>query len=270
MCSFLLPLIFPDIRFSRELERLRLRVGVASTFTGINEADEEGDNSSSDESFHYPTASSPTSTARAASVRSHTTNDYFTLGASTSRASSSRGGTVDLTPQLSRAPEFRVPTHEAPQKVTPRWTPPSPHSMQPVWERDDAASDCRNCKRRFTFLLRKHVGITRSGLVIEYSLSHQHCRKCGKIFCDRCSSHRTLLDPSDIVQDPSYADSLMHPSAVHRVCDTCYEQVTANVLSPFQGIRAGSLERIVIESASLLRVPRHRQDTASQISDLAE
>ena len=170
MCHFSFPLIFPDLHFSRELDRLRQRVGVASTFTGINEADEEDENSSSDESFHYPTASSPTSTARAASVRSHTTSDYFNLGAPTPRASSSRGGTVDLTPQLSQAPEFRVPTHEAPQKVTPRWTPPSPHSMQPVWERDDAAPDCRNCKRRFTFLLRKHVGTTKSGLVTEYSL----------------------------------------------------------------------------------------------------
>ena len=132
--------------------------------------EEEEDNSSSDESFHYPTASSPTSTARAASIRSHATSDYFHLGASTSRASSSRGGTVDLTPHLSQAPEFRVPTHEAPQKVTPRWTPPAPHSMQPLWERDDAAPDCRNCKRRFTFLLRKHVGTTKSRLAAEYSL----------------------------------------------------------------------------------------------------
>jgi len=160
--SLFFSLIFSNPHFSRELERLRQRVGLAATFSGINEAEEEEDNSSSDESFHYPTASSPTSTARAASIRSHATNDYFNMGASTSRASSSRGGTVDLTPQLSQAPEFRVPTHEAPQKVTPRWTPPSPHSMQPVWERDDAAPDCRNCKRRFTFLLRKHVGATKS------------------------------------------------------------------------------------------------------------
>jgi hypothetical protein len=163
-------LIFSNPHFSRELERLRQRVGLTATFSGINEAEEE-DNSSSDESFHYPTASSPTSTARAASIRSHATGDYFNLGASTSMASSSRGGTVDLTPQLSQAPEFRVPTHEAPQKVTPRWTPPSPHSMQPVWERDGAAPDCRNCKRRFTFLLRKHVGTTSSRLAAEYSLS---------------------------------------------------------------------------------------------------
>lgn len=163
-------MILSNPHSSRELERLRQRVGLAATFSGINETEEEEDNSSSDESFHYPTASSPTSTARAASIRSHATSDYFNLGASTSRGYSSRGGTVDLTPQLSQAPEFRVPTHEAPQKVTPRWTPPAPHSMQPVWERDDAAPDCRNCKRRFTFLLRKHVGTTKSRLAAEYLL----------------------------------------------------------------------------------------------------
>ena len=170
MCHSPISLIFSNLHFSRELERLRQRVGVATTFTGINEADEEDDNSSSDESFHYPTASSPTSTARPASIRSHTTSDYFNFGASTSGPSSSRGRTVDLTPHLSQAPEFRVPTHEAPQKVTPRWTPPAPHSMQPVWERDDAAPDCRSCKRRFNFLLRKHVSTAKSGLVAEYSL----------------------------------------------------------------------------------------------------
>lgn len=103
-----------------------------------------------------------------------------------------------------------------------------------------------------------------------FTVLFQHCRKCGKIFCDRCSSHRTLLDPSDVIQDPLYPDAFMYPSTVHRVCDTCHEQVTANVPGQFQGVRAGSLERIVVESASLLRVPRNRQDTASQISDLAE
>ena len=173
MCHFPFSLVFSNLHFSRELERLRQRVGLSATFSGINGDEDEGDDSSSDESFHYPTASSPSSTARPASIRSHATNDYFNSGPSTARASSSRGGTVDLTPQLSQAPEFRVPTHEAPQKVvTPQWTPPAPHSMQPVWERDDVAPDCRNCKRRFTFLLRKHVGTTESGSAAEYSLYH--------------------------------------------------------------------------------------------------
>ena len=114
--------------------------------------------SDSDESFHYPMASSPTSTARPSSVRSHAPSvDYFhfNFGSSQPAAGTSRRA-IDLTPQLSQAPEFRVPTHEAPQKVsTPRWTVPTPQSVQATWERDEAAHDCRNCRRRFTFWLRK-------------------------------------------------------------------------------------------------------------------
>jgi hypothetical protein len=58
---------------------------------------------------------------------------------------------------------------------------------------------------------------------------------------------------------------------MHRVCDSCYEQATANVPGRFQGAPSGSaLERVVVESASLLSVPRSRQDSMSQISDLAD
>lgn len=109
------------------------------------------DDDDDDESFHYP--GSPTSTARPPSVRSHVTNttDYFTQARRPSAPN-------DLTPQLSQAPEFRVPTHEAPQKVlTPHWTAPTPHSIQTRWEPDDTVTECRGCRRRFTWLLRKHV-----------------------------------------------------------------------------------------------------------------
>jgi len=97
----------------------------------------------------------------------------------------------------------------------------------------------------------------------------QHCRRCGKIFCDRCSSHQALLDPADVVQDPAYTDVFGFPSAMHRVCDSCYEQATANVPGRFQRSNT-SLERIVIESASLLSAARRREDSMSQISDLAD
>lgn len=109
--------------------------------------DDDLDDEDSDEEFHYP-GSSPAETLRPASMHSSST-DYF------SRGSSSRGPT-DLTPHLSQAPEFRVPTHEAPQKVlSPRWTPPTPHQLHAQWERDEVVSQCRSCIRRFTFLLRR-------------------------------------------------------------------------------------------------------------------
>jgi len=161
---------------------------------------------------------------------------------------------TDLTPQLSQAPEFRVPTHEAPQKVlTPRWTPPTPHQVHAQWERDETVSDCRGCKRRFTFLFRKH-----------------HCRRCGRIFCDRCSSYRAVLDPADVVQDP-LAPETGHSASPQRVCEPCYEQSTVNVPGRLRASRSTSMEGIVVDERSLT-VPGHssRADASSQISDLAD
>lgn len=109
---------------------------------------EDDDGDSSDESFHYPGAS-PLDTIRPSS-RSSNSTDYFNSRPGPARVPR------DLTPQLSQAPEFRVPTHEAPQKmVTPRWTPPTPHQVHAQWERDETVHECRDCQRRFNFLTRR-------------------------------------------------------------------------------------------------------------------
>ncbi|KAG9104717.1 hypothetical protein FRC06_011611 [Ceratobasidium sp. 370] len=205
------------------------------------------DDDDSEGSFHYP--GSPTSTARPPSVHSHVTNttDYFAQ----SRRPSAITVPHDLTPQLSQAPEFRVPTHEAPQKVhTPHWTPPTPHSIQSRWEPDEAVGECRGCRRRFTWLLRKH-----------------HCRRCGQIFCDRCSSRRAVLDPSDVVLEPSMVGG-QHAggSSTYRVCEPCYDATTASVGVP-RSLRTP--ERIMVDAQSLL-VPSHMRSQESSISDLAD
>jgi len=224
--------------------RYHIYFGVVLT-SFIDEDGNGNDDNDSDEEFHYP-GSSPTGTARAQSIRSNTT-DYFT------RPGMARAPT-DLTPHLSQAPEFRVPTHEAPQKVlTPRWTAPTPHQVNATWERDDAVNECRDCHRRFNFLTRRH-----------------HCRRCGRIFCDRCSSHRALLDPSDVVQDPSFPDSTSTASS-HRVCLSCYDEVNATVPTRLQGTRTTSMERIVVDQERL-SIPGHqsRRQSSSQLSDLSE
>lgn len=104
----------------------------------------DDDDASSEEEFRYPSATPERPASRASNQ-----TDYF------NRPGVSRAPT-DLTPQLSQAPEFRVPTREAPQKViTPHWTPPTPHQLTAQWERDDQVHQCRDCQRRFTFLLRR-------------------------------------------------------------------------------------------------------------------
>ncbi|KAH9850711.1 hypothetical protein C2E23DRAFT_297085 [Lenzites betulinus] len=233
--------------YNRELDRRRLSAGSQGLLiSGEDEYDFDDDDD--EEEFRYPGAPSPPLTARPPSLRS-TTTDYFGRRAS---GSGSRAP-ADLTPHLSQAPEFRVPTHEAPQKVlTPRWSPPTPHQVHAQWERDETVSQCRDCSRRFTFLNRRH-----------------HCRRCGRIFCDRCSSYRVLLDPSDIVHDPSFPETPV-VATQQRVCRGCYEEVTATVPSGLGMSRTNSMERIFIDQRRLsVPSPTHAQ-SSSQLSDLAE
>ncbi|XP_040300132.1 RUN and FYVE domain-containing protein 1 isoform X2 [Herpailurus yagouaroundi] len=59
-----------------------------------------------------------------------------------------------------------------------------------TWLKDDEATHCKQCEKEFSISRRKH-----------------HCRNCGHIFCNTCSSNELAL--------PSY------PKPV-RVCDSCH------------------------------------------------
>jgi hypothetical protein len=159
--------------YGRELERQRLDAG-ARGLLGVeycayivfhilpitqwtrlftdesSDSDEDEDDSSS---FHYPSSNL---SARRASMES---GDYFSRPYSTSP--SRRANTVPTNDQsLSQAPEFRVPTRDAPQEVqTPRWRPPGPHELgsEAKWEKDEDVGECRGCRRKFTFLFRKVI-----------------------------------------------------------------------------------------------------------------
>jgi len=140
--------------YSRELDRRRLQAGIHGVITGdgillfsllkcvANDSSDSypgSDDDDSSEEFHYPQTPPP----RPSSMASGST-DY------------SHRVPADLTPQLTQAPDFRVPTHETPQKVlTPRWTPPTPRQLHSQWERDDSVPQCRDCNRRFNFLVRR-------------------------------------------------------------------------------------------------------------------
>ncbi|KAI9333746.1 FYVE zinc finger-domain-containing protein [Pilaira anomala] len=80
---------------------------------------------------------------------------------------------------------------------------------QRVWEMDRQAPECRRCHRRFNFLVRRH-----------------HCRRCGQIVCDKCSSHRIRLPVEELIEDPMVSTS-QYPllaSQAQRVCDSCYRE----------------------------------------------
>ncbi|KAH9179488.1 hypothetical protein EDB89DRAFT_1841289 [Lactarius sanguifluus] len=131
--------------YSRELERRRLAAGAQGLLLNTEDDDPIEEDDDDDGEFYYP-GSSPPGTRRTSSVRSFST-EYF------GQRPASRTPT-DLTPHLSQAPEFRVPTHEAPQKVVaPKY--PTPHELHARWERDHLVQNCRDCQRRFSFLLRR-------------------------------------------------------------------------------------------------------------------
>lgn len=81
---------------------------------------------------------------------------------------------------------------------------------QYVWEADNDVKECRGCRRKFGFLVRRH-----------------HCRCCGLIHCDKCSMSRAYLDATQILQDPnSPLESVDVLSSQHvRVCDNCYAKL---------------------------------------------
>lgn len=89
-------------------------------------------------------------------------------------------------PAESQAVHTTAPTSSGPQK--------SPFSWD-NWQPDEAATKCANCTKAFSFVVRKH-----------------HCRNCGVIFCDNCTSHRLRLP------DKGYKDAV-------RICKPCFDNI---------------------------------------------
>ncbi|OZJ04377.1 hypothetical protein BZG36_03194 [Bifiguratus adelaidae] len=101
-----------------------------------------------------------------------------------------------------------APYHEdRAQRPTPSRvdTNVSTMSDSPSWERDEDAKDCRRCHRKFGFMLRKH-----------------HCRRCGLVVCDRCSTSRSVLSRSESAAGQAY----MRPV---RICDKCVQDRRAEL-----------------------------------------
>ncbi|GAM29253.1 hypothetical protein SAMD00019534_124290 [Acytostelium subglobosum LB1] len=49
-------------------------------------------------------------------------------------------------------------------------------NSRPKWVEDVAATSCTKCNTSFTLLNRKH-----------------HCRRCGQVFCQKCSSNNVKI-----------------------------------------------------------------------------
>lgn len=75
----------------------------------------------------------------------------------------------------------------------------SDSNKPPRWKPDDSVTECTSCKDPFTLVRRKH-----------------HCRACGLIFCQKCSSGAAPLIKFDILKNV-------------RVCDACFASIMAEL-----------------------------------------
>ncbi|RNF25738.1 putative zinc finger protein [Trypanosoma conorhini] len=73
----------------------------------------------------------------------------------------------------------------------------NPYVMQ-TWQRNESAQVCQKCQRPFNLFVMRH-----------------HCRRCGLIFCQRCSSYAGMLPDRRAEQHVA--------SAWLRLCQDCYE-----------------------------------------------
>ncbi|EPY87656.1 RUN and FYVE domain-containing protein 1 [Camelus ferus] len=78
-----------------------------------------------------------------------------------------------------------------------------------TWLKDDEATHCKQCEKEFSISRRKVRGVDLHPLTqgMSWRPAQHHCRNCGHIFCNTCSSNELAL--------PSY------PKPV-RVCDSCH------------------------------------------------
>ncbi|PWN26434.1 FYVE-domain-containing protein [Jaminaea rosea] len=213
--------------FTLQVSQLRQAAGMGEGDDANDDEEEEDD----DEEFIYPnsfkdTQSTITRIAGASQAGNLATNrpaigprvnsSYSVFGNTTPVAPPSEAGATAKTASnhrsadLARATEFRVPTNEAPATLPIHQHPTLREAtLIPNWEPDEDAADCRNCGKRFTFFTRKH-----------------HCRRCGRIFCADCSSHRAQLSADELVIDPGVPEMFFAESSmgISRICAGCHAE----------------------------------------------
>ncbi|KAF9164685.1 FKBP12-associated protein [Actinomortierella ambigua] len=110
-----------------------------------------------------------------------------------------------------------VSSYSSPLSTTPRGY--NSLGFEPRWELDHTVHECRQCSRKFSLWVRRH-----------------HCRKCGRVVCDRCSSRRATLHPSTVLYDPTSSEAYLQHQHLnrrgtlqsYRVCDSCHSMLQQN------------------------------------------
>lgn len=240
------------------LKEYTLQLGQFKQAAGLEQGSDDEDDEEDDDEFIYPnsykddgqsiiTRLGPSTPTGVPQRQSSTPSVYGTVAPSEAGTSLGAARSADL----ANATEFRVPTHEVPNRPNMGQRNPSLREqvLLPQWEHDADATECRGCGRRFTFFLRKH-----------------HCRRCGRIYCDACSCHRAHLTASELVIDPGVPEMLLSESSgPSRICNRCdAERQLPEALRSRQGIDALST------GVDVSAIAGDMSDVSSRASELNE
>jgi hypothetical protein len=98
-----------------------------------------------------------------------------------------------------------------------------PRTDAALWVPDDAARDCSLCGAVFSLTKRKVSLLFLSSAHPQPPPPQHHCRHCGNVFCDRCSSRVAKLPDAFGFASPQ------------RVCDTCFALLAQSEAKGEQG-----------------------------------
>jgi growth factor-regulated tyrosine kinase substrate len=101
----------------------------------------------------------------------------------------------------------------------------------PQWVHDSDSKNCYRCRTEFSAFNRRH-----------------HCRACGQIFCNACSSKTAPIPKYGIEKEV-------------RVCDVCFDKLNSNV--PLPNENELPLEYL---NSALYREAKASQDAAKSVS----
>ncbi|KAL3424866.1 FYVE zinc finger protein [Phlyctema vagabunda] len=149
----------------------------------------------------------PTQETNRENALSHAAIDYHTGGRP---RASSRESEIDLLTALAGSGATGIPqTRSSPSPMPPRRRT-STEIVRARWQPDAEVTYCPICHTQFGWVVRKH-----------------HCRKCGRVVCGSCSTHRITIPHEYIARPPYYNfdDDLLasHRTGGERVrlCNPC-------------------------------------------------
>lgn len=114
----------------------------------------------------------------------------------------------------------------------------------PVWVQDKQANECPYCHAEFTFINRRH-----------------HCRQCGKVVCNKCSTGREVLMNIDDTE-------------LQRICDDCMRRCfrpdwVGNAITQQKEVapQTGSMTTVIEQLNPIMDSNSEEEDVCESSSD---